>query len=62
MRKEDPVICVCMQVRKSEIIEVIKNEGCSTLSEIQKFTDVGLGCGSCIEEIEEILEEVMQQK
>jgi len=55
---EDQMICNCIEVDKSKIVaSIIKNE-LTTVEQVQDFTEAGTGCGSCIEEIEYILDEV----
>lgn len=51
----DEIICQCMEVSRGDIIKAIKEKGLKTVEEVQDETDAGTGCGSCIEEIEEIL-------
>lgn len=51
---EDPIICRCEEIRKSEIIEAI-NAGCKSVSAVKKYTRAGMGacqgrtCGKLIE-------------
>lgn len=54
----DDLVCNCMGITKSEIVEAIKTKGLVTLEEIREETDAGTGCGSCIENIEDILKEI----
>ncbi len=54
----DEIICHCMDVSRGEIIKAIKEKGLTTVEEVQDETDAGTGCGGCVEDIEEILEEI----
>ena len=51
---DDPIICRCEEIRKSEIIEAIK-AGCTTVSAVKRYTRAGMGacqgrtCGRLIE-------------
>ncbi len=51
---EDYVICTCMEVMYSQIIEEINN-GSDTFKKLSKSLGVGTGCSSCVDEIEEIV-------
>jgi bacterioferritin-associated ferredoxin len=52
---EENIICHCMDVSEHEIVYTIKNNEDVTLQDIMDITGAGTGCGSCIGEIEEIL-------
>ena len=54
-QKPDYLICTCMGVMYSEIIEAIA-QGDTTFDALQDRLMVGTGCNSCVAEIEEILE------
>jgi bacterioferritin-associated ferredoxin len=56
--EEDIEICNCLGIMKSEIVNVIKDKGLHTLEEVQDETNAGTVCGSCIPEIENILNEI----
>jgi NAD(P)H-nitrite reductase large subunit len=53
---EENIICNCMFISEHEIVDAIKNKGATTVEDIQEITDAGTGCGSCIPDLEEILE------
>ena len=54
---EDPVICTCLDMCKSEILEAIREKGLKTVEEIGDEIEAGAVCGSCIDDIQEILDE-----
>lgn len=56
MENRDELICNCMDITKGEIIDAIK-DGCDTLEKVQEKTEAGTVCGTCVEDIEDILEE-----
>ena len=56
MRDKDEIICHCQEITYEEILEAINN-GAHTVEEIGDVTEAGITCGSCIEDLEEILEE-----
>lgn len=55
---EDIEICHCNGIMKSEIIKVIKEKTLTTTDEVGEETTAGTTCGSCIPDIEEILQEI----
>ncbi len=52
---EDKIICHCMNVSEHEIVDAIKNKEAQTVQDIMDITGAGTGCGSCIDELENIL-------
>lgn len=57
---EDIEICSCNGVMKSEIVKAIKEKGLKSVEEVQDETSAGTICGSCIPDIEDILNEINQ--
>ncbi len=47
-----------MQITKGEIVAAIKSGGLLTIDEVGDETEAGTVCGSCHDDIEEILKEV----
>lgn len=56
--EKDIEICHCNGIMRSEIIKAIKEKGLKTADEVGEETTVGTVCGSCIPDIEDILQEV----
>ncbi|MDD4610011.1 MAG: (2Fe-2S)-binding protein [Bacteroidaceae bacterium] len=56
--EEDILICSCNEIYKSEIVKAIKEKGLKTVEEVGDETTAGTGCGGCMDEIQEILDEV----
>lgn len=54
---EDPVICTCLDMCKSEIVAAIREKGLKTVEEVGDEIEAGAVCGSCIDDIQEILDE-----
>jgi bacterioferritin-associated ferredoxin len=54
--KSDYLVCTCMGVMRSEIVDAIKN-GADTYEQLQEMLGVGTGCSSCVPEVHEILDE-----
>ena len=49
-------ICACKQVGELTIIDAIKNEHCQTAEAVGQCTEAGTGCGSCIPEINQLID------
>ena len=60
MRDKDEIVCHCQEITYDEILTAIKN-GAHTVEVIGDITEAGITCGSCIEDIEEILEEELNK-
>jgi NifU-like protein len=63
--EEDPdtaIVCHCFGVSNKKIENTILENGLRTLEEITNYTKAGGGCGSCIDEIEQILEETLAKQ
>lgn len=52
--KPDYLVCTCMGVMHSEIVEAI-HQGENTYERLQGSLGVGTGCNSCVSEVREIL-------
>jgi NAD(P)H-nitrite reductase large subunit len=50
-------VCRHLQLRKSDIVKVIRDKQLSTFEQIQDETDAATICGSCADDIHEILKE-----
>ena len=53
--KHKRLVCLCNHVSASEIKKVLR-VGATTVSDVQRFTAAGTGCGRCIREIIAIVE------
>ena len=53
----DEIICSCLDITKGIIEEAVKN-GAKTLEYVQEVNSVGTVCGSCIEEVEQLIAEL----
>lgn len=59
--EQDYLVCTCMGVMKSEIIEAIRG-GASTFQLLSDDLGVGTGCSTCIEEVNQILSKELLSK
>ncbi len=57
--ENDDIVCNCMQITKGEIIEAIKAGKLTTVDEIGEANEAGTVCGSCHDDIEEIIKEIV---
>ena len=57
MKDREEIICNCMGISRGEIEDAIINDNCDTLEKIQDKTEAGTVCGTCVEDIEDILAE-----
>lgn len=55
---EDRIICNCMEVYESTIVEAIKSKGLKTVDEVGEATEAGTICGGCQDDIQEILDRI----
>lgn len=56
--QDDDLVCYCQEVTYKDIVTVI-DQGAHTVEEITLACDAGLACGTCIEDLEIILEEYL---
>ncbi len=52
---EENIICHCMQVTEHEIVDSVKNKDAINVQDVMDITSAGTACGSCIDQIEEII-------
>ena len=58
----DRYICTCKEITYSELETIIVKQNLSTLEEIQEKTEAGTVCGTCIEDIETLLNRIQSKK
>jgi len=58
---EDNIICSCMDVSEHEIVHAIQKQGACTLQDIEDITGAMTGCGSCTEQVEDILQRELEK-
>ncbi len=57
MDNPDEIICSCLDITRGMIKEAVDN-GAKTLEDVQEVNSVGTVCGSCIEEVENLIAEL----
>lgn len=57
----DKKICYCFNVSVEDIARAIEN-GAKSFSDVQKVTNCGKGCGSCLAEAKAVVEELLKGK
>ena len=55
---DDQVICTCLDLTKGDIIDEIKKHGCKSTDDVADAFEAGAVCGSCIDDIQEILDDM----
>lgn len=58
---EDNIICNCLDISEHEIVYSIQKQGAVTLQDIEDITGAMTGCGSCTEQVEDILQREMEK-
>lgn len=53
------LICTHLGITKDDFIRVIKEKNLTTLDQVLDETDAGSVCGTCIPDIEQILNDVL---
>jgi len=62
MFEDDEFVCRHMKLTKADIVKVICENNISSFEVLQDETDVATICGSCVADIEEILEEEIAKR
>ena len=61
MSNHNDLICICMDVKRSEIEKAIKQHNCQDIDEIGDHTEAGTNCGACHHDLEYILKEIKKE-
>lgn len=62
MFDDNDFVCRHMQLTKADIIKVIREKDITSFEDLQDETDVATICGSCVADIEEILEDEIAKR
>lgn len=57
---KDKVICGCINVTVQDVINAIEN-GAKSFEEVQAVTQLGTGCGACVESNKELVNELLSK-
>lgn len=57
----DKVVCYCMNVTSGMIKNAVDN-GASTLEEVQSATGAGTVCGSCLDNVQRLVEQFAAER
>ena len=57
----EEIICNCMDITRGTIIDAIKNNNLKTVDEVGDATEAGTVCGSCQDDIQEILDGIIKK-
>ena len=55
---EDPIICTCNEITRSEIEKAIHDQKLKTIEEVGDATSAGTVCGGCVDDIFLLLEKI----
>lgn len=61
-QEEGKLICKCFNVTDQTIIKAIRENNLTTLEDVTSFTKAGGACGTCLDQISEILEEELRRQ
>lgn len=61
MADRDEIICNCNEITRGQIEDAIREGNLTTFEEVSEATEAGTVCGSCQDDIEEIIREVQAQ-
>ncbi len=53
-KRPDYLVCTCMEVMHDHIVDAIA-QGADTFEKLSALLGVGMGCSSCVDEVNEIL-------
>lgn len=56
--EDDFIICTCLDMTKAELVSEIKKRGLKTIEQVGDEIEAGAVCGSCIDDIQDVLDEV----
>lgn len=57
----DKTVCYCLGVTNGMIKDAV-DSGASTLEEVQEITKAGTACGSCVDNIQHLIEQLIGEK
>lgn len=57
----DKIVCYCMNVTNGMIKDAVES-GASTLEEVQEITGAGTVCGACIENVQHLIDEFLNER
>jgi NifU-like protein len=52
------MVCACFNITEEDIVNAVKQNGLTTVEQVTNYTKAGGGCGTCIGDIEEIVDRV----
>ncbi len=55
------IVCNCLKVTNGMIKDAVDN-GANTLEEVQEITRAGTVCGSCVENVQHLVEQFVRER
>lgn len=62
MFEDNDLVCRHLQLTKADIVRAIRENKLTSFQGIQDETDAGTVCGTCVADIEEILDEELKRQ
>lgn len=56
--QQGPVVCVCKQLGRGALLSAIQQQGLTSLNEVRQYTQAGNGCGSCLPELQQMIDDL----
>jgi NifU-like protein len=60
--KQGKIVCTCFGITEDEIRKVVSENNLTTAEQVTNYCKAGGGCGGCLAEIEQIIEDVQGKK
>lgn len=54
-------ICTCLGITNGMIKDAV-DSGARTLEEVQEITEVGTICGACLDDVQQLIDELVKEK
>lgn len=59
---DNDIVCLHLQLTKADLIKAIRDKQITSFEQLQDETDVSTICGSCVADVELILEEELKKR
>lgn len=59
---DNPVICLCFNVREQELRQLVREKGVTDIYEASEYSKIASGCGKCRGEASSIIEDELRKK
>ena len=59
--EQDKVVCNCLNITNGMIKDAVDN-GATTLEEVQQVTGAGTACGGCIDNVQRLIKQFVEER